>query len=148
MSIFNQIKSPNKGADREQTIVRDFERRIPYWSYRPVDYQGYETFMEYQSEIDSYLEKLFAGEVDSGNADALDTLIISTAKQAEKDLERQRTEHLDTIKSFDIRAKSDRKAFESELSLLRTELEMNRKEQEKYEQLLEEDQFLKRRRQA
>lgn len=96
-------------------IVNDFTRRIPYWSYRAPNYKIYEPLLEYREEIDGYLEKL---------------------------LEHQRVEHRDIIKSFDIRAKSDRKAFESQLALLKEQLAENKREQEKYGERIGANEFI------
>lgn len=145
MSTFNQVENPQKAVSSEEAVVNDFERRIPYWSYRPTNYKVFEPFMEYKSEIDGYLEKLFNGEIDDGNGDVLDNMIMDMARQAEKSLAKQHTEHGDIIKSFDIRAKSDRIAFEDELKLLRDRLDICMKKQAKYKELLEEDEFIIRR---
>ena len=146
MNIFNQLKNPKKSVDNKEVIVNDFQRRIPYWSYRATNYGVYEPFIKFKDEIDGYLAKLFSGEIDDGNGDVLDNMIFDMARQAEKSLAEQRTEHRDIIKSFDIRMKSDRDAFERELELLRTQLEDNMKKQERYSSLVENDEFLQDRR--
>lgn len=148
MSVFNQVENPERAVDNEEVIVNDFVRRIPYWSYRTTNYRLYEPFTAYQKEIDEHLEKLFAGEIDDANDDILDVAIMNMTKQAEKFLKQQRIEHHDVIKSFDIRAKSDKKAFEHQLELLKEELEKNKLEQERYGRLLQENEFLNRRKRA
>lgn len=148
MNIFKQLRNPNKSVESEEVIVSDFQRRIPYWSYRTTGYKVYEPFMEYEQVLDEHLEKLFSGEIDDGNGDVLDRLIIDMARQAEKFLVQQRAEHRDTIKSFDIRARSDQKAFESQLTLLREQLERNQQNQEKYRELIDADEFINRRKKA
>lgn len=146
MSIFNQVNSLNKSVNSEKVVMKDFERRIPYWSYRPVNYEVCKPFKEYKTEIDGYLEKLFKGEIDDGNGDVLDNMIMDMARQAEKSLVNQRAEHRDMIKSLDIRAKSDRRAFGYQLELLKEQLEINKHNQEKYSKLADADEFIDRRR--
>lgn len=129
MSIF-KLNTPNKVVDDEPVVVRDFNRRAPFWSYRTQDYKEYPPFAAFKAEIDAYLAKLFAGEIDDGNGDVLDTMISDVLRQAEHDLARQRTDHHDVIVSFGIRAKSDKAAFEKELNIRREALEKNLHEQE------------------
>ena len=85
-----------------------FARRVPFWSYRARDYLLYEPLVSFRGEIDGYLERLFAGDLDEGNGDVLDNMIADLVRQAEECLKRQRTEHKDAIISFGIRAKSER----------------------------------------
>lgn len=146
MGIFSQVDNRKKTVQSEEVIVNDFTRRIPYWSYRAPNYKIYEPLLEYREEIDGYLEKLLGGEIDDGNDNTLDNMIMGIGKQAEKLLEHQRVEHKDIIKSFDIRAKSDRKAFESQLALLKEQLAENKKEQEKYGERICENEFIGERR--
>ena len=96
-------------------------------------------------EIDSYLEKLFNGEVDSGNGDVLDMIIGSVTRQAKHALEKQHCNHRDIIKSFDIRAKSDKKAFEDQRSRLQAELDEMNEEFGCYKELIVKDSFVTRR---
>ncbi len=141
-NIFNQIGNAKKLVEFKEVMANDFVRRTPFWSHRAENYKIYEPFMEYCSELDGYLEKLFEGEVDDGNSDMLDNMIMGISRQAEKLLARQRTEHRDVIKSLDMRAKSDRKAFECHLALLREQLEANKGQQEKYRNLIDADEFI------
>lgn len=143
MGIFQRKEKANQAVKKEEAGAKDFERRIPFWNYRAVDYKNYEPFFQFRAEIDGYLEKLFAGEIDDGNGNVLDCIIGDMARQAEKDLARQRTEHRDMIKSFDIRAQSDRRAFENQLSLLKDYLAENRKKQEKYRVHVEANEFMR-----
>lgn len=145
MNIFKRLRNPNKAVDSEEVIVNDFQRRTPYWSYRTTSYKAYEPFMEYEPVLDEHLEKLFNGEIDDGNGDVLDRLVMDIERQAEKFLAHQRIEHRDTIKSFDIRARSDQKAFERQLTLLKEQLERNEKDQERCCELIAANKFIKRR---
>lgn len=108
-----------------ENIVKDFTLRTPFNSYRPTEYREYETFFNFKNEIDEYLESLFEGEIDDGNGDVLDNMINDMARQAEKDLEKQHTEHGDTIKSFEIRHRADKLAFENERNLLCAKINEN-----------------------
>lgn len=141
MSMF-KTGGQNKAVDDEMVVVRDFNRRTPFWSYRTAAYKPYPPFAQFKAEIDAYLEKLFAGELDDGNGDVLDTMISDVLRQAERDLARQRTEHRDMIVSFGLRARSDRTAFEHELGKLRESLERNQREQSKIRSRLENNEFM------
>lgn len=130
-----------KFLDDTLTTANDFTRRVPFWAYRAKDYLLYEPLVSFQGEIDSYLEKLFAGDIDEGNGDVLDNMISDLVRQAEEYLKRQRTEHRDVISSFGIRARSDRKAFRQELDLLRAALERNEEEQKNIRARLNKNEF-------
>ena len=123
-------------------VLHDFKRNSPYWQYRAVRYQQYRPFDEYRDEIDRYLEKLFAGEVDEENGDILDNLIGDITRQALHHLDRQRVEHRDTIHSLHIRHESDRILFESQMQHLKEALVENRRNQEIVMALLKKDEFV------
>ena len=143
--MLNQLKKPDKAVPTDgDEIVNDFVRRTPFWSYRTTSYQIYEPFMNYKEEIDRYLEKLFAGEIDDGNGDVLDSMISDMERQAEKHLLRQHSEHQDVIKSFELRMLGDRKAFEEQLQLLRELLAKNLAEQESLLARQRRDEFTER----
>ena len=143
MKLFTRIFQMKSKQKNEEEMLRDFKRRIPFWGYRPVRYSIMEDFKDYKTDIDDYLERIFSGEVDDGNANILDDLILDMARQAERNLSQQRTDHEDSIKSIDIRAKSDKRAFELELERIKKSLEDNKINQLKYVQLLENDEFFK-----
>ena len=140
--IFNETEMPEREVGGDSVIVNDFERRIPFWSYRAVNYKDYEPFTNLKTELDGYLKQLFKGEIDDGNGDVLDNLIADRSRQAKKDLARQRTDHIDTIKSFDIRARSDKKAFEDELALVMEQMEENRQTLRRYKERMARDEFM------
>lgn len=137
-----EVNNANKTISDEEIIVHDFNRRLPYWGYLPTKYRILEHFADLRTELDEYLEKLFSGSIDSGNADILDNIITDVSRKAVKELEKQKTSHCDMIKSFDIRAKSDRKAFGRQLELYKESLEINKHEQEKYKTLSRVNEFL------
>lgn len=140
MGIFTMNQNKREVDDR-RVIVNDFVRRAPFWSYRVKDYQIYPPFADYQKEIDAYLEKLFSGELDDGNGDVLDNLISDMFHKAKQDLNRQRQEHHDAIKSFWIRFQGDRRAFENELDLLKVSLQETIKEQPDIDKKLRKSEF-------
>ena len=141
MSIFKK-RRPTKVVDDTETVVQDFVLRAPFWSYRTVPYRGYEPFVEYGPAIDKYLESLFKGEIDDGNGDVLDNLICDMARQAEKDLDLQRTQHRDTIKSLDLRNQGDHWAFQHERALLETEIVDCEQELAEIKRRLRTDKFI------
>lgn len=141
----NELKNPMKQVSDEEVIVTDFERKIPFWGYRAIKYVPYKPFMELKKELDGYLDGLFKGDIDDGNADCLDLLISDVARMAKKDLMKQRMEHRDLIVSLAIRAESDRLSFEKELAFLQKSLEECEAELENYKQMVAKDEFSERR---
>ncbi len=123
-------------------VVNDFSRRTLFWNYRPQEYKIYRPFDEIKKELDSYLEKLFEGDIDEANGTVLDTIILDRCRQAKKDLAKQRVNHRDHIKSFDIRAKSDEVTYTRELERMKIALDMVCKRLEKYEELSDKDVFI------
>ena len=141
MGLFKKAKT-TKIIDNTDAVVYDFRLRPPFWSYRPEPYKEYQPFANLEPVIDGFLAKLFAGEIDSGNGNALDNIIDGYARQAESDLNRQRVMHGDTIKAFDIGYKGNRRAFENELALLSDELAKNGAKRSDISSRLEADKFL------
>ena len=141
MSIFKNTKN-TKVMDETETIVNDFILRAPFWSYRTISYYEYGPFVNYTPELDAYLEILFQGEIDSGNGDVLDNLIFDMSRQAERDLDKQRTEHGDTIKTFHIRNKGDKEAFFHERALLQAEIEECEQQLIEIKNRIKKDKFL------
>jgi len=123
------LLSKNKTADK-QTIATDFRLRSPFSGYRPVDYEEYKPFVNFQPTLDGYLNKLFAtgSALDAGNKNTLDPLVADMAAKAEQHLERQRVEHTDKIHGFSNRRSGDQHAFERELEALREALAENEEE--------------------
>ena len=140
MSIF---KSANKHQTLEQddTVVRDFQRRAPYWSYRVTDYRPYAPFSAFRQELDGYLEKLLAGEIDDGNGDVLDNLIGDMARQALLDLEKQRADHQDNLRSLEVRTVGDRDQFQRYRDALEHDLNRNLQAQAALEQRADQHTF-------
>ena len=143
---FDEAKQYVTDVGYPRKEVHDFTRRSPYWQYRPVRYQQYKPFEEYQAEIDQYLGKLFGGEIDEENGDILDNLIGDITRQALRHLDRQRVDHQDIIRSLYIRHESDRTQFENQLQHLEESLDENRRDQENVMRRLKDDEYVQNRR--
>ena len=133
MSIFKSMNpfkgnAPMKAVDNETEIVHDFNRRTPFWSYRPVAYRDYPALAGLKTQLDAFLDALFHGEIDEANGNVLDNLVFDVVRQAQADLRHQQISHRDTIKSFDVRSVSDRLAFQDKLDLLNEALNTNQVE--------------------
>ena len=105
-ALFNAV-------DDNRTIVNDFCLRstvIGFESYRTVEYRRYHKLDESEMIplLDEQLAKLFAGEVDSGNGDMLDSSILGAAREALPDLERQQCNHIDMLRRLTISRIADR----------------------------------------
>ena len=110
MSLFKESIA-NKELDDTSTLVNDFVRQKPYGTYRPVNYQISERFVDLKNEIDKYLERMFEGKIDDANGDVMDNLIYDNTRIALQDIEMQKVQHDDTIRNFIIQAEGARTAF-------------------------------------
>lgn len=142
ISLFKRPTNANDNDEYESKVVHDFSRRTLFWYYRPLDYKIYEPFDDIKNELDNYLEKLFEGDIDEANGAVLDTIILDRCRQAKKDLAKQRVQHRDHIKDFDIRAKSDEISYNMELQRMKSALEAVSKKLDKYEELSDRDTFI------
>jgi len=115
----NQHRQP---AETGRHLRDDFNLRAPYWSYRPLSYTISDSLTGLQTTIDLHLKKLFAGEIDAGNGDVLQNLILDATQQAEAELAGQRELHRDQIKTFHHRRTADQTAFELERQQLQDKL--------------------------
>lgn len=105
--LFDEVNDENR-------IVNDFMLRITrfFESYRTVDYHlsarlDEDAMIPY---LDKRIDALFAGDaIDPGNGNALDTVILGVAKEAEDELLKQRVTHDDLIRRFIVRRKADHK---------------------------------------
>lgn len=98
--------------DDSSHIVYDFHlrsTRTAFESYRPVDYRMYYKLTEEDMipRLEAHLSKLLSAEVDDGNADMLDALIVGAASEAVHDLKLQRYNHIDTIRRLTVRSEAD-----------------------------------------
>ena len=112
-----------KMVNDEKEVVSDFTRRTPFWGHRTISYRDFEPLKQLKEELDAYLDKLFQGEIDDGNADVLDNIIFDRIRQALEDLVYQSVEHEDMNCSFKNRADSDVNAFREERDNLIRDLE-------------------------
>lgn len=128
MSIFKSVHK-HQDLDRDETVVHDFQRRAPFWSYRVTDYRPYAPFTAFRGDLDGYLEKLLAGEIDDGNGDVLDNLIRDMTCMALQDLEKQRADHQDNLRNLELRAAGDRDQFQDYRDALAHDLDRNLQEQ-------------------
>lgn len=110
MSVFKEAKAV-KEVDDTLTTVSDFNRQVPFWSYRNVGYKDYEPFERVRPELDAYLEKLFSGDIDDGNGDVLDSIILDYTRMAIEDLLRQQVDHCDLIKQLYLQAEGAKDAY-------------------------------------
>ncbi len=80
-------------------------------SFRCQQYEEYGKFDEanMKCELDSYLNRLLAGEVDAANGNMLDELIFGREREAMRDLNMQRIRHKDSNKRIAVRFDSDYK---------------------------------------
>ena len=127
-------KSASKAIDDAQVVTNDFVRPIPYWSYRPVAYKSYKPLDTLIPVLDSYLERLFNGEIDEGNADVLDNIIYDYANQAMSDISNQRVAHISIIKDLYFNHVGIVRNFEKHLEEVRMMKEMN---DEEYQSILD-----------
>lgn len=123
MLFFNRRKRKStKIMDDTDNIVKDFQRRSIFWAYHPIAYIVEETLCQYKTTLDEHLSIMFRGEVDSGNGDMLDNLILDVMRVAEESLDNQRVAHNHLIDSLYIRFESDKGNFIEEKNLLEKQL--------------------------
>ena len=140
MKLFNYKRSTQKMEDPEK-IVCDFKGQTPYWSCRPVEYKIKPDFIELKAELNSYLEKIFKGEIDEGNSNFLDNIIADYMKQALHDLEHQKVLHHDALKNYSCNTLAMKQAFETHQKYLETELEKLNPKIDDIEARLDNDTF-------
>lgn len=105
-SLFNSV-------DDSRSVVHDFRLRstsIGFESYRTVEYRLYHKLEEEEMlpRLDEHLNKLFAGNVDDGNADMLDAILFGAAREALPYLGRQHHDHVDMLRRLVISRIADR----------------------------------------
>ena len=128
-------------AEESEETVHDFTLRAPYWSYRSVPYRSYAPLDELQAELDRYLDALFTGDIDEGNAGVIDSLVFDVFRRAKADLDRQRASHRDMIESLGLRPVGDSAQFSEQLEYLNEDLKQNKEEQAVVKTLLRRDDY-------
>lgn len=101
-----------RAVDDTRVPVYDFRLRTTIMGVedcRAVAYQIYPKLREEEMLplLEKHLQQLFAGEVDSANANLLDALIFSAAREAIPVLQVQRNAHVDTLHRIIARRKAD-----------------------------------------
>ena len=120
--------STYKNSDYHPTVSESaepvtFTRPRPGAEIRPVDYRPYQPlYVDLEKKMDEWLKVLLAGEIDDGNADVLDSLIIDTLHAALLDLSMQSVSHRDVIHDLSRQTVSARQVFEKKLETNRREL--------------------------
>lgn len=99
-------------VDDSRITADDFRLRstiLGFECYRVLEYILYQELEESVMipKIDDHLSKLFSGNVDDANGNMLDSIIISPARKAIPDLNRQRYNHDDTLQRLIIRHNAD-----------------------------------------
>lgn len=102
--------------------------KVPYAGLHPKDYQIQNRLYEFRAELDDHIKSLFEGDIDAGNATALDNLIDDIAVLAAEDLNRQHAEHRRLIRDLQIRYSGDERDAIQKLEDYKKELEATEKE--------------------
>lgn len=107
-----QKKALFHDVDDSRITVYDFRLRstmLAFECYRALEYTIYKELEESVMipKIDAHLSKLFSGIVDDANGNMVDSQILSVARKAVPDLNRQRYNHDDTLQRLIIRHNTD-----------------------------------------
>lgn len=143
MSNIKEILGGKK-VDDTLEVVNDFKCQIPYWGYQVAAYKNSEPFNDLIPVLDTYLEKLFTGELDDGNGDVLDCLIADYARENMKYLAQQRVEHRSMLKMFEVQRQGARQTFENHLTAMEELKEEKGVDMENIEKRCKADKFERR----
>lgn len=101
-TLFNAV-------DDSKSVVHDFCQRMPWISYRAVEYRLYHKLSEKEMlpKLEDHLTKVFAGDIDDANGDILDAILFSAVREGVADLECQRIDHGDTLRRLIVSRKSN-----------------------------------------
>lgn len=107
-----QKKALFHDVDDSRITVYDFRLRstiLAFECYRNLEYTIYKELEKSVMipKIDAHLSKLFSGDVDNANGNMLDSIIISPARKAIPDINRQRYNHDDNLQRLVIRHNTD-----------------------------------------
>lgn len=119
--MFGKKKKAQAAARR---AAADFTRRPGYESTRAAEYELYSGLRQdiLLPKLEAHLKELFSGEVDDGNGDLLDGLILAPAREAAQELARQKYDHEDAIRRIIARRDADREDFGKILALRQQEM--------------------------
>lgn len=134
--LFNSI-------DDSRTLSYDFRLRstmLGFESFRALEYPLYYKLEESEMipKLDGHLSKMFSGEIDDANGDMLDSIIFGAAREALPELNRQRYNHIDTLRRLIVRGTVDCKDIErikQEREIECEQLQIERNELSKYEEV-------------
>ena len=134
--LFNSI-------DDSRTLSYDFRLRstmLGFESFRALEYPLYYKLEENEMipRIDDHLSKMFSGEIDDANGDMLDSIIFGAAREALPELNRQRYNHMDTLRRLIVRETVDCKDIErikQEREIECEQLQIERNELSKYKEV-------------
>ena len=139
MNLFRKTRPAEEHEDRKS----DFMKQTPYWSTRPVQYTVMRSFIELKDELDRYLDRLFKGDIDEGNADVLDNIIADHTNAALNDLAIQKSDHTDFIEAYWGNSQAMMESFEKHKATVEKHLEMIAPRIEELERRLYENTFEK-----
>ena len=107
--MFGLFKKRNREEEIREKAIQDMtepgkssdelslEMLKPGAFLRPVPYEACVSAEEIKSELDTSLEELFNGEIDSANGNVLDNIIRDRTLQIITDYDKQRLQHIDII---------------------------------------------------
>jgi len=107
----------------------------PYTGLHPQKYQIPQKLYKIRPELDRHIKKLFKGDIDAGNATALDNLIEDVATSAMEDIHTQRAEHIKLIRDLGSRWAGDECDANLKLADFKKELEDTEQELAKAREL-------------
>lgn len=139
MNLFRKTRPAEEHEDNKS----DFMKQTPYWSTRPVKYTVMRSFIELKDELDRYLDRLFKGDIDEGNADVLDNIIADHTNAALNDLAIQKSDHTDFIEAYWGNSQAMMESFEKQKAKVEKHLEMIAPRIEELEHRLYENTFEK-----
>jgi hypothetical protein len=97
--------------------------KTPYTRLHSKEYQILQKLYEFKTELDGHIKKLLDGDIDAGNATALDNLIEDTVASAVEDINTQRAEHRKLIRDLGSRWAGDECDANLKLADFKKELE-------------------------
>jgi len=97
--------------------------KVPYEGLHPKEYQIPQRLYEFKTELDGHIKKLLEGDIDAGNATALDNFIDDAVASVVEDINTQRAEHRKLIQDLGSRWAGDECDANLKLADFKMELE-------------------------
>ena len=138
-------KNPIKAIADTVDVVNDFNRQALFWSYRPVAYRAYAPFYNLTPVLDEFIDDLFRGNIDEGNADTLDNIIADYARQAIIFLDQQKIEHIDMIRQLQFQVDGAVKSLNLHLEQIERDVEENAEDMAVIKERMKAERFSERR---